>query len=808
MKKRLVSCLLAASVSIMQLLPSVTMIAYADDESGTVTITEDASKPDYTGETPATPASEAATEKYEITDVVASVSIGTESDVGTVLKPKIILKKGFDKNDLGEITCLWSTAEGTDTSVSMAKTYTVTEDDVNNKRELNVTIAASNCNGLIRSNSITAGKHNFTGKVQSASVTKTSGGFVIAAMEGYEYIVSDAAAVPASAEWTDLSSSVTITDKTPGSTWYVFTRVKETDTVNASEPSAPVSVKILSDNSKLADLSLTNGVLNPSFNADITDYTVIIPYGVNVPHAAAEKQDPDAEVTIKQATNFTNDNKAVITVTSENGTSQTIYTVTFVESSVLSSLSVNDTIINDFSPTKLNYIYSISYADWLADRNKTYTISASANHSASVTISENNFTLDNDNYGAAAKEITITVNSGNGVQVTYTVKFVVEACTHANRIENISKEPTCTELGEKETVCSACGNRLDAESIPALGHDFDNGTTASEPDCVNTGTVIYKCSRCDESLTRTIPALGHSWGEATVDTEATCTTDGVSSRHCTVCGAQGFVTLIPASWHSFGEWTKIDNTTYERLCEICSTKETKTVASTNHDHVFNGTIDITTPATCTDAGSQNVHCSVAGCTEYVTEETAKTAHTPAEAVVANATCTTAGSGIVNCKICDTKISETEIPAKGHSFTNYTDTATCTLPGIRTAACDNGCGESDAIPTPAKGHSYIDWQKNDAGHWHECLVCKIKSSVISHTENGGVITTPATETTDGVRSADMLFVQKQLNIQNLFLTILHIHSAQLGKLIIPLTGTSVLYAEQLLIWHSTLITAEL
>ena len=55
---------------------------------------------------------------------------------------------------------------------------------------------------------------------------------------------------------------------------------------------------------------------------------------------------------------------------------------------------------------------------------------------------------------------------------------------------------------------------------------------------------------------------------------------------------------------------------------------------------------------------------------------------------------------------------------------------------------------------------------------------------------------------------MLFVQKQLNIQNLFLTILHIHSAQLGKLIIPLTGTSVLYAEQLLIWHSTLITAEL
>lgn len=751
MKKRLVSCLLAAAVSIMQLLPSVTMIAYADDDSGTVTVTEDAGKSDYTGETPTAPAAEATTEKYEITDVIASVSIGTESDVGTVLKPKIILKKGFDRSYLGEITCLWNTAEGTDTSISMATTYTVTEDDVNSKRELNVTIAASNCKGIIKSNSITAGKHNFTGKVQSASVTKTSDGFVIAAMEGYEYIITDTAAVPTSAAWSDLSSDVTVTDKASGSTWYVFTRVKETDTTNASEPSAPVSVKLPSDNSKLKDLLVTNGELNPGFNADITDYTVIIPYGVNVPNVAAEKQDPDAKVTIKQATDFSSNNKAVITVTSENGTNQTTYTVTFVEGSVLSSLSVNGTIISDFSPTKLNYIYSVSYADWLSDSNKTYTVSASANHSASVTISENNFTLDSDNYGAAAKKVTIAVNSKNGVRAVYTVKFVVEACTHANRIENISKEPTCTELGEKEVVCSACGNRLDVENIPALGHDFDNGTTTDEPDCVNTGAVLYQCSRCDESLTRTIPALGHSWGEETVDTEATCTTDGVSSRHCTVCGAQGFVTLIPASRHSFGEWTKIDNTTYERVCEICSTKETKIVTSTNHDHVFNGAIEITTPATCTDVGSQKVHCSFAGCTEYVTEETAKTAHEPDEAVVANATCTAAGSSVVNCKICNTKISEAELPATGHSFTNYTDTATCTRPGIKTAECDNGCGTSDSIPSSAKGHSYIDWNKNSKGHWHECLVCGISTSVISHTENSGVITTPATETADGVKT---------------------------------------------------------
>lgn len=705
---------------------------------------------------PVSAAAEVTTKKYDINDVIESVSIGNNGVFGTILTPAINYKNGFNKDFLGEITYLWSTAEGTDESISMAETYTITSDDVSGKRELYVTIAASNCKGIIKSNNVTAGKRNYDEKIDgpilSATVTKTADGFTIGAMDGYEYVISETTTVPTSAAWADLGNNVTVTDKVLGSTWYVFTRVKETDTVNASEPSVPVSVKIPSDNSKLTDLSLTNGTLNPSFNADITDYTVIIPYGINVPNVAAVKQDSGAEITIKQATDFNSDNQAVITVTAENGTSQTVYTVTFIESSVLSSLSVNNTIINDFSSTKLNYTYFVSYADWLADRNKVYTISALSNNSANVNISENNFTLNSDNYDAAeVKDITITVNSNNGEQTIYTVKFVVEACPHANRIENTSKEATCTELGEKETVCSVCGKRFGIENIPALGHDFDNGTTIYEPGCVNMGTVKYQCSRCDESFTRTIPAFGHRWGEVTVDTVATCTTDGISSRHCEACGAHGYETLIPALGHNFGAWTKIDDTIYERACSVCNTKETKIVTDPTHEHIFNGMVDIITPATCQAFGSQNVHCSVEGCTEFVTEETAKIAHIPNESIVINATCTTAGNSVAYCAICNTKLSETELPATGHSFTNYTDTATCTLPGIRTAVCDYGCGTSDSIPTPAKGHSYGDWQKNETGHWHECSVCHNTTEVISHTENGGVITTPATATTDGIKT---------------------------------------------------------
>lgn len=704
---------------------------------------------------PASVAAEVTTEKYNIKDVIESVSIGNNGTVNTVLKPVIKYKTGFDISFLGNISYAWKTNNpDIDPTIAEAETYTITADDVINKRELSVLICADNCSDVKTSNSVTAGKRNYDeaidGPILSATVTKTADGFTIAAMDGYEYVISETAAVPTSAAWDDLGSDVTVTGKAPGSTWYVFTRVKETDTVNASEPSVPVSVKIPSNNSALLSLSVSNGVLNPSFDAATTDYTVIIPYGVNVPTVSAVKQDSDATISINQASDFGDNNKATVTVTAEDGT-ETVYTVTFVERSVLSALSVNGVTISDFSPNKLDYTYSIPYANWLAEQGKVYIISASANNSSEVSVSENDFIL-NGNYDAATeKSVTITVTAGNGDETVYTVKFVVEACPHTNRVESTSKYPTCTELGEKETVCSVCGKQFGIEEIPALGHDFDSGEIIADPTCADMGTIRYQCSRCNESFTRTIPALGHRWGDVTVDTPATCTTDGESSRHCQACGAIGNKTLIPATGHSFGAWTKVDETTYERICAACGKRETKNVTVIDHDHIFNGRTEPVTAATCQTTGSQNVYCSVEGCTEFVTETIFKTAHIPAETVTENATCTTAGSCIVNCVVCGTKLSEEELPATGHSFTNYIDTATCTLPGIKTAECDNGCGTSDTVPTPAKGHTYGEWDKNAAGHWHECSVCHYTTEIIGHTEDGGVTTIEPTETTDGVKT---------------------------------------------------------
>ena len=85
-------------------------------------------------------------------------------------------------------------------------------------------------------------------------------------------------------------------------------------------------------------------------------------------------------------------------------------------------------------------------------------------------------------------------------------------------------EPTCTSNGIRTCSCGA------AESIPALGHNYSNGTctrcgasdpsynpcanghsfvTTSEPSCTNAGTRT--CSVC--GATESISALGHDWHE-------------------------------------------------------------------------------------------------------------------------------------------------------------------------------------------------------------------------------------------------------------------------------------------------------
>ena len=78
-----------------------------------------------------------------------------------------------------------------------------------------------------------------------------------------------------------------------------------------------------------------------------------------------------------------------------------------------------------------------------------------------------------------------------------------------------TKAPTCTEKGKKERTC-ACGEK-DEQDVPALGHDFENGTVVANTDtstCTADGEQQVKCSRCD-ATTKVAVKAHHKFGAET-----------------------------------------------------------------------------------------------------------------------------------------------------------------------------------------------------------------------------------------------------------------------------------------------------
>ena len=112
-----------------------------------------------------------------------------------------------------------------------------------------------------------------------------------------------------------------------------------------------------------------------------------------------------------------------------------------------------------------------------------------------------------------------------------TILFVYEKHEHSYDEGKVTKEPTCTEPGEKTYTCE-CG-ATKTEEIPALGHDYDEGKVTKEATCTEAGVKTYTCKN-DSSHTKTeeIPALGHDYDEGKVTKEPTCKEAGVKTYTC------------------------------------------------------------------------------------------------------------------------------------------------------------------------------------------------------------------------------------------------------------------------------------
>ena len=375
--------------------------------------------------------------------------------------------------------------------------------------------------------------------------------------------------------------------------------------------------------------------------------------------------------------------------------------------------------------------------------------------------------------------------------------------THVWNDGIVTKEPTCTEAGEKTYTCT-CGDTK-TEPIKALGHDLKE-TVITEPTCGTAGSKEITCSRCDFKDTKEIPATGnHAYGDWVIVKEATCTEEGLRTQTCANCGdvKKEVLPKVDHTWNE-GEVSKQPTCTEagERTftCTVC--QETKTEVITATGHAWSDW-EVKTPATCETEGQEERHCTNEGCTEVEFKVIPALGHDLKEEIVKEPTCGETGLKNVTCSRCDYKEENVEIPATGeHKFGEWivtkepscgnageetrtcdvcyhtetrpiapvaehkwnegeiTKQPTCTEDGSRLFTC-TVCGDTKTEVIPALGHAWSDWDIKDSTCGQEgektrhctrtgCTATetvKIPASE-NHNWNDGVVTKEATCTEQG------------------------------------------------------------
>ena len=87
-------------------------------------------------------------------------------------------------------------------------------------------------------------------------------------------------------------------------------------------------------------------------------------------------------------------------------------------------------------------------------------------------------------------------------------------------------------------------------------HVWNEGEISKDASCTEVGEMTYTCETCKATRTEVIPAMGHSY-EFEVTTPATCIEDGVETAICSRCSAKGETRSIVAAhkYDSNGECT-------------------------------------------------------------------------------------------------------------------------------------------------------------------------------------------------------------------------------------------------------------
>ena len=205
-----------------------------------------------------------------------------------------------------------------------------------------------------------------------------------------------------------------------------------------------------------------------------------------------------------------------------------------------------------------------------------------------------------------------------------------------------------------------------------------------------------------------------------------------ASDGAVTCSATG-ATVTVACNHTYGGWTKVNDTTHKHVCSGCSKEETA-------NHTWNsGTV--TKPTSCKAPGEKTFTCTTCNATK--TEPVAKTEnHNYGSWTKVNDT-----THKHTCSVCQKE------ETANHTWNSGTVTkpASCKETGEKTYTC-TGCNatKTEAI-AKTTDHKYGNWSKvSDTTHKHTCSVCS-KEETANHIWNSGSITKKATCKEEGIKT---------------------------------------------------------
>ena len=350
----------------------------------------------------------------------------------------------------------------------------------------------------------------------------------------------------------------------------------------------------------------------------------------------------------------------------------------------------------------------------------------------SQTATKITYTVDSSNN---VKITDISLSSGNTVDIPPEIdgkKVIAVDEDHRHKVGNHTCVTNTTPTCINKATCGICGRDYYGD------HDLSHHNAVPHT-CTADGTVEYwDCSVCgkkfsDPNGTAEITNIADPNDPArhslvkTDEKAPTCTDNGNTAYWtCTECR------------NIFSDDAGLNPTT---LADV-------TVSATGHTWSNDWSSD----------GTGHWHdCVNANCP--ITENNQKVgyaAHTPG----ADATETTPQT----CDVCGYELA----PALGHIHANHLTfiaeiPETCTADGVK-AHYECECGKlfaDDQAATEvtleslkiAAHHTYgTDWESdNDDDHYHICSVCSGKADVTPHSYDSGMITIPATETTEGVKT---------------------------------------------------------